>query len=340
MSSPNPAQAASLSGLDVGEAARRLATDGPNLLPGSTPRSLWAIVLGVLTEPMFLMLLVAGGLYLALGDRAEAAFLLSFVFVVIGITLAQERKTQRALESLRDLSAPRALVIRGGQELRIPGRDVVMGDLLVLHEGDRIAADAILLDGHLNANESLLTGEAVPVTKLPGAVSGQLFASTVVTKGVGTAEVTAIAGATAVGRIGQALASTTEPVSGLQQASRKLIRNLTIGALLLATAYILLGWLWDGRGLLQSVLAGIALTMAILPEEIPVILTVFLALGAWRISKQKVLTRRVPAVEALGAITVLAVDKTGTLTQNRMQVAEITLADDVFRDAGAGDLPE
>ncbi|MEO5621949.1 MAG: cation-translocating P-type ATPase [Dokdonella sp.] len=340
MSTPKPPQAASLSGLDIAEAARRLAADGPNLLPGSTPRSLWAIVLGVLTEPMFLMLLVAGGLYLALGDRAEAAFLLSFVFVVIGITLAQERKTQRALESLRDLSAPRALVIRGGQELRIPGRDVVFGDLLVLHEGDRIAADAILLAGHIDANESLLTGEAVPVTKLPGAANGQLFASTVVTKGVGTAEVTAIAGATAVGRIGQALASATEPVSGLQQASRTLIRNLTIGALLLATAYILLGWLWDGHGLLESVLAGIALTMAILPEEIPVILTVFLALGAWRISKQKVLTRRIPAVEALGAIDVLAVDKTGTLTQNRMQVAELTLADDVFRHVGADNLPE
>ncbi|MFC5439177.1 cation-translocating P-type ATPase [Rhodanobacter ginsenosidimutans] len=327
-------------GLDPAEAARRLAAHGPNLLPGNAPRSMLAIVGGVLTEPMFLMLLVAGGLYLALGDRAEAAFLLSFVFVVIGITLAQERKTQRALESLRELSAPRALVIRGGEEVRIPGRDVVVGDLLVLHEGDRIAADAVLLDGHLGVNESLLTGEAVPVTKLPGEDTGQLFASTVATKGVGVAEVRAIAGATAVGRIGQALVDTAEPVSGLQRASRRLIRNLTVGGLLLATAYTLLGWLWDGHGLLQSVLAGIALTMAILPEEIPVILTVFLALGAWRISKHKVLTRRVPAVEALGAISVLAVDKTGTLTQNRMQVAELNLIGDSFRDAGADDLPE
>jgi Ca2+-transporting ATPase len=299
-----------------------------------------AIVGGVLTEPMFLMLLVAGGLYLALGDRAEAAFLLTFVFVVIGITLAQERKTQRALESLRELSAPRALVIRGGEEKRIPGREVVVGDLLVLHEGDRIAADAVLLDGHLDVNESLLTGEAVPVTKLPGEDTGQLFASTVATKGVGVAEVRAIASATAVGRIGQALADTVEPVSGLQQASRRLIRNLTVGGLLLAAAYALLGWLWDGHGLLQSVLAGIALTMAILPEEIPVILTVFLALGAWRISRHKVLTRRVPAVEALGAISVLAVDKTGTLTQNRMQVAELRLVDGSTHDQDAHELPE
>ena len=327
-------------GLDPAEAARRLAAHGPNLLPGNAPRSMLAIVAGVLTEPMFLMLLVAGGLYLALGDRAEAAFLLSFVFVEIGITLAQERKTQRALESLRELSAPRALVIRGGEEIRVPGRDVVVGDLLVLHEGDRIAADAVLLDGHLDVNESLLTGEAVPVTKLPGEDSGQLFASTVATKGVGVAEVRAVAAATAVGRIGQALIDTVEPVSGLQRASRRLIRNLTIGGLLLATAYALLGWLWDGHGLLESVLAGIALTMAILPEEIPVILTVFLALGAWRISKHKVLTRRVPAVETLGAISVLAVDKTGTLTQNRMQVAELRLVDDSAHDESSTELPE
>ncbi|MBN8714322.1 MAG: cation-translocating P-type ATPase [Xanthomonadales bacterium] len=340
MSAPHTSHATGYQGLDPAEAARRLASHGANVLPGTTPKTLFAITVGVLVEPMFLMLLVAGGLYLALGDRAEAAFLLAFVFVVIGITLVQERKTQRALESLRELSAPRALVIRGGEEIRIPGREVVVGDLLVLHEGDRIAADAVLLDGHLDVNESLLTGEAVPVTKLPGADAGQLFASTVATKGVGIAEVRAIAGATAVGRIGQALADTVEPASGLQLASRRLIRNLTVGGLLLATAYTLLGWLWDGHGLLQSVLAGIALTMAILPEEIPVILTVFLALGAWRIAKHKVLTRRVPAVEALGAISVLAVDKTGTLTQNRMQVAELRLPDDSAHDEGATGLPE
>ena len=340
MSVSKPPRPVARSGLDPAEAARRLAEHGPNLLPSSAPKTLWAIVGGVLLEPMFLMLLVAGGLYLALGDRAEAAFLLSFVFVVIGITLAQERKTQRALESLRELSAPRALVIRGGEEVRIPGREVVVGDLLVLHEGDRIAADALLLDGHLDVDESLLTGEAVPVTKLPGEDAGQLFASTVATKGVGVAEVRAIVSATAVGRIGQALADTVEPVSGLQQASRRLIRNLTVGGLLLAAAYALLGWLWDGHGLLQSVLAGIALTMAILPEEIPVILTVFLALGAWRISRHKVLTRRVPAVEALGAISVLAVDKTGTLTQNRMQVAELRLVDGSTHDQDAHELPE
>ena len=331
---------AELRGLDHAEAARRLAENGPNSLPGARAKSFLRIVRDVVTEPMFLMLLVAGGLYLALGDTAEAMFLLTAVFVVIGITLVQERKTQRALESLRDLSAPRALVLREGGEIRIAGRDVVCGDLLILHEGDRVAADAVLLEGQLDANESLLTGEAVPVAKLPGAENGALFASTLITRGIGIAEVTATAGNTAVGRIGEALARTVEPRSALQEASRRLIRDLTLAGFTLATLYFLLNWWWDGRALLDSLLASIALTMAILPEEIPVILTVFLALGAWRIAQRKVLTRRVPAVEALGAISVLAVDKTGTLTRNQMQVAELQTAHDVFRDEGATDLAE
>ena len=339
-----PGALPALTGLTEAEAARRLAADGPNMLPGSAPKSVLAIVQGVVTEPMFLMLLAAGGIYLALGDRTEAIFLLSSVVIVIGITLVQERKTQRALESLRDLSAPRALVIRDGQEQRIAGRDVVRGDLLVLHEGDRIAADAQLLQGQLEVDESLLTGEAVPVAKLADKPDGQtaaaIFASTVVTRGVGVAQVQATAAHTAVGRIGADLAATTEPPSALQEGSRKLVRWLGASAVVLASAQVLLGWWWNGRPLLESLLSGVALAMAILPEEIPVILTVFLALGAWRISQQKVLTRRITAVEALGAITVLAVDKTGTLTMNRMAVAGLATATAQFTPEGASELPE
>ncbi len=334
---PETAAAPQPGGLSAAEAAGRLAAEGPNLLPGSAPKSGLAIVRTVVMEPMFLMLLAAGGIYLALGDPAEALFLLGFVFVVIGITLAQERKTQRALESLRELSAPRALVMRDGQAQRIPGAGVVRGDVLVLHEGDRIAADARLFDGQLEVDESLLTGESVPAAKTPEA---DLFASTVVTRGVGLAEVQATASATAIGRIGADLARTVEPPSALQLASRRLVRRLGAAALLLASAQVVLGWWWNGRPLLESLLAGIALAMAILPEEIPVILTVFLALGAWRISKQKVLTRRMSAIEALGAITVLAVDKTGTLTLNRMEVAELAAGEARFTPGKAAELPE
>ncbi|MGE8374095.1 MAG: HAD-IC family P-type ATPase, partial [Diaphorobacter nitroreducens] len=340
-----------LQGLSSAEAAERLARDGPNQLPGNAPKSTFAIVREVLTEPMFLMLLAAGGVYLALGDKGEALFLLSFVFVVIGITLVQERRTQRALESLRDLSAPRALVLRDGVQLRIAGRDVVCGDLLVLREGDRVAADAQLLSGQLEVDESLLTGESVPAAKHPCASesastlqadtdSDRVFASTVVTRGTGLARVHATAGHTSVGRIGTDLATTQTPSSPLQQRSRRLVRSLGLLALALAGAQVLLGWGWAGRPLLDSLLSGIALAMALLPEEIPVILTVFLALGAWRIAQRQVLTRRITAVETLGAVTVLAVDKTGTLTMNRMAVAELATPTLQWRAEGAQTLPE
>jgi len=340
-------------GLTVEEAARRLAAEGPNALPGSEPKSTAAIVLDVVAQPMFLMLLAAGAIYLAIGDRAEALFLLAFVFAVIGITISQERRTRRALDALRDLSAPRALVVRDGIERRIAGRDVVRGDLIVLHAGDRVPADGRLVSGRVAVDESLLTGESAPVNKLPppaGSSAGAalpggegtpfVFASTVVTEGVGLAEVIATARASAVGRIGEALSATREPPSALQADSNSLVRKLGIGAMLLACAQVLLLWLWDDRPVLQSLLSGIALAMSILPEEIPVIITVFLALGAWRISRQQVLTRRVSAVEALGAIPVLAVDKTGTLTQNRMAVAEVATETLRFTPEGATSLPE
>ncbi len=340
-----------IQGLTQTDAARILMTEGPNAMPGSEPKSLWRIVADVMLEPMFLMLLGAGTVYLLIGDTAEAIFLLGSVFAVIGLTLSQERKTQRALEALRDLSAPRALVIRDGIEQRIASREVVRGDMLVLHEGDRVAADAVLLQGQISTDESLLTGEAVPQDKLLGSldaaiglpggdVNAFVFASTVVTRGVGVACVRATANNTAVGRIGAALGSTTLVTSTLQKASRKIVRRLAAVGLIAATALVLLAWMWDGKPLLESLLLGIALAMALLPEEIPVVLTVFLALGAWRLSQQRVLTRRVTAVEALGAVTVLAVDKTGTLTLNRMEVAELSIADASYLQANEQDLPE
>ena len=330
-----PAAAATpAAGLGEAEARERLRQDGPNTLPANRPRSLWTIARGVLLEPMFLMLLFAGAVYLALGERTDALFLLASVLVIIGITLVQERKTQRALEALRDLSAPLARVIRDGSERRVPSAEVVKGDVLVLREGDRIAADAVMLEGLLEADESLLTGESVPVTKRSSADGVPVFAGTLVTRGHGIARVTGTATDTAIGRIGQALAATVETTSTLQRASRGLIRRFSLAALACAIGLILLNWLWDGHSLLDSLLAGVALAIAILPEEFPVILTVFLALGAWRIARHRVLTRRIAAVETLGAITVLAADKTGTLTQNRMAVAELDVGTEACQEDG------
>lgn len=327
-------------GLSSREAAERLTHEGPNLLPGSAPHKLTALALEVVAEPMFLMLLGAGGIYLALGDPAEALFLLAFVVAVIALTLVQQRRTQHALDSLRELSAPRAMIVRDGATQRIAAREIVKGDVLILCEGDRVAADARLVRGEIGLDESLLTGESTPVTRRPAtrpAPAGTapsdpppaassadevVSAGTVVTRGSARAIVVATGPQTAMGRIGAGLANTVEPMSPLQRTARRVIRWLGLSALAIASLQVLISW-WAGQALLQSLLAGLALAMAILPEEIPVILTIFLALGAWRIARRDVLTRRISAVEALGAITVLAVDKTGTLTENRMAVATL-----------------
>ncbi len=319
-------------GLTGTQAAARLARDGYNELPTALPRSFFAIAADVAREPMFLLLLACGAVYLLLGDPGEAAMLLGFVVIIIVITLVQEQKAERALDALRDLASPRALVLRNGQPLRIAGRDVAQGDLLILAEGDRIAADAVLLAGAaLSVDESLLTGESVPVAKLPapelparmgppgGEGSPFLFSGSMVVQGKGRALVLATGGGTALGRIGQALASVrTEPTRIQQETTRLVKRVAWAGAalsVLLALVYGLRNGDWLG-----AVLTGITLAMAILPEELPVVLTLFLALGARRMARRQVLTRHVPALEMLGSATVLCVDKTGTLTQNRMHL--------------------
>ena len=323
-------------GLNATEAAQRLREDGPNALPGDQRRSLGLIARETLGEPMFLLLLAAGVLYLLLGDLREGLILFGFVLLVLGLTLYQEGKTERALAALRDLSSPRALVLRDGQPLRIAGLDVVRGDVLVLAEGDRIAADAVLLSGsEVQVDESLLTGEPVPVRKIaavnqaapalaqPGGDDHTaLFSGTLLVSGHGLARVTATGARSEIGRIGSALQGLKPEPSPLKKQTARLVKMLALLALttsvLLVLAYGLLRGDW-----LAALLAGIALAMAMLPQEFTVVLTVIPALGAWRLSRQNVLTRRLAAIETLGAASVLCVDKTGTLTENRMTVAQL-----------------
>lgn len=312
-----------ISGLSSKDVARRLQQDGFNELPTAKKRSIFAIAFKIFLEPMFLLLIGGGILYFSLGDAEEALILVSFVFVIMGITLYQENKTEKALAALRKLSSPRALVIRDGKELRIAGRDVVVGDIIVVHEGDYVPADAELIyASNLSVDESLLTGESVAVNKVidDGA---HIYASTVVVNGYGIAKVYGTGIKTEIGKIGKALQSIGQEQTVLQKMTLKLIRNLAIIALAICVVVAFLYGFTRGGQWLQGILAGITLAMAVLPEEFPVILTTFLALGAWRISKANVLTRRVPAVEALGSASVLCVDKTGTLTLNKMQVSAL-----------------
>ena len=312
-------------GLSQDEARRRLAADGPNALPGSRGRGAFALLGSVSREPMFLLLIGAASLYVVLGDVREALVLAASIVVVLGITVVQERRTERALEALRDLSSPRALVVRDGREQPVAGSAVVRGDLLVLREGDRVAADARLHEAHdLQLDESLLTGESVPVSRFAGtgdAAEARVLSGTLVVKGTGRGEVFATGPRTEVGRIGASLESADSGKTSLERETSRMVRLFAAGGLALCVAVALLYFLARGDPV-AAILAGLTLAMAMLPEEFPVVLTVFLALGAWRIAKHGVLTRRLPAVEMLGATTVLCCDKTGTLTENRMTLVE------------------
>lgn len=325
-------------GLSDADAAVRLRSDGYNELPMAERRGIGRIVLEVLREPMMALLVAGGVVYLLLSDPGEAAILLVFACLSVFITVYQEVRTERVLQALRDLSSPRALVIRDGERKRIAGRDVVRGDILVLAEGDRVPADALVLRDHgLEADESILTGESVAVRKVEalegagedagaGMSSSCVYSGTLVVRGSALCRVTATGDRSEIGRIGKSLGMVERGTPRLQSEIRNLVRVFgVLGAAASIVAILLFGFL---RGSwLDGLLAGIALGMSMLPEEFPVVLTVFMAVGAWRISKARVLTRKASAIETLGSATVLCTDKTGTLTENRMSIVELVLPD-------------
>jgi Ca2+-transporting ATPase len=341
----------SIPGLSTAEAQQRLAASGYNELNPPKHRRVWHIVADVLREPMFLLLIAAGGIYLLLGDAEDALMLLFFVVLIIVMTVFQEHKSERVLEALRDLSSPRALVIRDGKRQRIAGREVVQGDLLLLTEGDRVAADAVLLScNDLFADESMLTGESVPVLKhagSPDSVARQpggdnqpfVYAGTVLVQGSGIGLVTATGKSSAIGQIGKSLQDTRSGTSPLRIQTDRLVRRLAIFAGTLCLILVLSYGISRGHWL-DALLAGIALAMSALPEEFPVILSVFMALGAWRISRRGVLTRRLDAIETLGATTVLCTDKTGTLTENRMVIRQLYSSGQMLQVDSHSPLPE
>jgi len=342
-----------ITGLSESEAARRLSEDGFNELSSAKQRHLLAIAFEVVREPMFLLLAACGTIYLILGDAQEAFMLLGFVFFIMGISLYQERKTERTLEALRDLSSPRALVIRDGRQRRIAGREVVRGDTLLLAEGDRIPADGVVLScGHLLADEAILTGESVAVRKTAGDGINEMgrpggdnlpfvYSGTLVIQGQGIAQALATGQQTEIGRIGKALQELETEQTPLQRETRRLVARLAVLGITLCVIVVVVYGLTRANWY-EGFLAGITLAMAILPNEFPVVLTIFLALGAWRISKKNVLTRRMPAVETLGSATVLCVDKTGTLTLNHMSVAKLFASDEYYdiRNLHGEELPE
>jgi Ca2+-transporting ATPase len=346
----------SIRGLSDAEAQSRLKTEGYNELPQPERRTSLRIALEVLREPMMALLLGGGVIYFAIGEPSDALILLAFATLSVSITVIQEARTERVLEALRDLTSPRALVIRGGERKRIAGREVVRGDFIMLAEGDRVPADAMVAQAHdLQVDESLLTGESVPVRKLAGtnSLSAEdrppggddspfVFAGSLVVRGTAMAEVIATGVQSEIGKIGRSLSTLEPEPPRLQTQTRRVVQVFAMaGGAVSLLAVLLYGFLRGGW--LEAILAGIALGMSMLPEEFPVVLTVFMAMGAWRISRARVLTRRAAAIETVGSATVLCTDKTGTLTENRMSIAELRVEDgQAFRPREASDkeMPE
>lgn len=320
------------SGLTEAQALARLQQDGPNELSVSRPHTLLRLLAEVVTEPMFLLLAGCGLIYLMLGDRGEALMLLAFVFIVMGITFSQQRRAANALAALRELSSPAALVMRDGVVRTIAASALVCGDVVLISEGNRIPADMRLLESsNLTVDESMLTGESASISKFAsvagaGSVdpagansSSQVYSGTLVTQGSARAQVVATGPRSALGRIGASLAAIEPAPTPIQQQTRRVVKRVATVGLALAAALALMHWYLRGDWL-NGLLAGLTLAIAILPEELPVVLAIFLGLGAWRLARENVLARRIPAIELLGATTLLCVDKTGTLTMNRMVV--------------------
>lgn len=332
-----------VSGLTEKQVREKLAEEGPNELSSAKPHSILAIAWDVVSEPMFLLLLSCGLIYLFIGNTEDALILLGSVCIIVTMSFWQERKSERTLEALRNLTSPRALVLRDNRQIRVAGRDVVRDDIIFLSEGDRIPADALLLTGqNLSVDESLLTGEAVAVRKqalqenrtLPKNKPGGddlpfLFSGTLVVQGKGIARVTATGERTELGKIGQALALQTGETSRVQAETSHAVKVVATASAALVGLLVV----WYGltrHDWLNGVLAGLTLAMSIMPAEFPLVLAIFLGLGAWRMAKKHVLTRKIPAIEMLGAATVLCTDKTGTLTENRMVLSKVTVQGDTY----------
>ncbi len=322
-------------GLTERDAAAKLKEKGYNQLPREKKKTIFKVILEVIKEPMFILLILCGVIYLLIGNIKESLILVVFLNLIIFITIYQENKTERALEALRDLSSPRALVIRDGERKRIAGKEVVEEDILILSEGDRVPADAIVISStSLFIDESLLTGESAAVRKKPttnlktsmkrpgGEITPFVYSGTLVVRGTAIALVKKIGIETEMGKIGKSLEEIKPEKSNLQKETKTIVKYLATYGLISCVIIILVYGLLT-KDWIQSSLNGIALAMSVLPEEFPVILSLFLGFGAWRMSKKNVLVRRQQAVSELGSTTILCTDKTGTLTENKMAVSKL-----------------
>jgi Ca2+-transporting ATPase len=338
------------SGLSAEDARHRFESVGPNALQAARGVSPWTLLAGQFKNVLIVILLAATALSALLGHGVEAIAITVIVLFAVLLGFVQEYRAERSIEALREMAAPRATVIRGGEEIDLPAREVVPGDLLVLTAGNRVAADARLLQGmNLKAQEAPLTGESTPVEKHsealfdPAAAVGDrrnmVYAGTTIGYGRGLAVVVATGVQTEVGRIAQMLLDVQTGRTPLQVNLDKLGRNLARAAVAVVAVIVALGLL-RGQPFVEMLVFGIALAVAVVPEALPAVVTISLALGVQRLVRRRALMRRLAAVETLGSTSVICTDKTGTLTRDEMTVRRLYVAGQFVDVTGSGYAPE
>ncbi|WP_211204196.1 cation-translocating P-type ATPase [Thermoanaerobacter italicus] len=324
-------------GLSDEEVAKLQLKYGKNDLVPQKRNTLLSRILTIFKEPMILLLFGTALIYFLLGEYRDGIIMLIFVMFVTGISFFQEWKTDRTLNLLKDLTSPKVKVIRNGHLTTIDSRELTVGDLMLLEEGDKVPADGQIIEMHdLGMDESALTGESeicwkkveiTPEENNEYWKKNYCYAGTTVISGTAIVKVTAIGLNTEYGKIGVDVNSAPEYPTPLEKQTRKLIIISLYISICLFVVVFLVTFIHQ-KNLIDGILSGITITMAMIPEEFPVVLTVFLAMGAWRLAKRNSLIRRIPAIETLGAISVLCVDKTGTLTKNQMEVRDTYVFND------------
>ncbi|MET0759502.1 MAG: cation-translocating P-type ATPase [Flavobacterium sp.] len=283
----------------------------------------WLALLDILKEPMLLLLIAVAIIYFILGQYGEAYFMLAALVVVSGISFYQDNRSRKALEALEKLNEPLSSVLRNGDVQRIPTKDIVVNDLVIAKEGNTINADGkIVHSNDFSVNESSLTGEAYSVFKSEKTEEKSVFSGTLVASGLAVYRVTEIGLNSKIGKLGSSLLNIKEEPTPLQVQIEKFVKVMAI----IGVSIFLLVWgvyFWKTQDLLQSLLKGLTLAMSILPEEIPVAFTTFMALGSWRLMKEGIIVKKIRTVETLGSATVICTDKTGTITENKMSLQSV-----------------
>lgn len=315
---------APLQGLSPEQVTQSRTRHGSNQLYVRPKRALYHMLKEVATEPMFLLLVLACGLYFAIGDRSDAWLMVGSVIFVTLIEIVQEFRSEKALSALHQLSQPRAVVIRQGRRIEIPVEEIVVDDLIAFAEGERIAADGLLLQHNdLSIDEAILTGESLPAVKNTNDSDNKLYQGTIVTSGLGVARVTAVGAGTEFGKLGKSIESIETEATPLQRQISRFVKQMLLVGLVAFLIVFAINYAYVSS-ILTALLFSLSFAMALVPEEIPVAFTTFMALGAYRMTRQQVLVKQPKTVESLGAATVICLDKTGTITENRMSVAELS----------------